>query len=333
MGSFPMPWFSVSARRAQKLAAARRAIESPDAVPSNALEREFDSLWRDLDQLQDVSFKARDSARARWRYSGRRMPFMALAGAALLLAIGVAAVLGVSRYRDRIPSMETAYATDAGQQLVTLADGSAIRLNVDTRLAVRYFRDRREVSLETGEAFFSVARDERRPFEVAAGVVRLRVLGTQFNVRRQGDSVDVAVRDGRVAAYGDRETTAIAILGAGENAVFSAAGLDRAIGRIAPDAAGAWTEGWIKLDGAPLSELIAELVRYRPADIDISPEAAGLRVSGAFRTNDLNGVVGMLPKVLPVTVSTETNRYVIRAAVATSQVVEPPRILEAPLPR
>lgn len=333
MGSFTMPWFSFAARRAQKLAAARRAIESPDTPSSNALEREFASLWRDLDQLQDTSFAAREKARRRWRTSGQRMPSMVLPGAALLVVIGMAAALGISRHRDQIPSMEAAYATDAGQQLVTLADGSAIRLNVDSRVSVRYFRDRREVSLETGEAFFSVARDEKRPFEVAAGVVRVRVLGTQFNVRRHAESVDVSVREGRVAAYRENNPIAIAILAAGESAAFSAAGVSRALARMAPDAAGAWTEGWIKLDGAPLSELIAELLRYRPADIDLSPDAALLRVSGAFRTNDLNGVLGMLPKVLPVTVSTNANRYLIRAAIAANQAVEPPRILEAPLPR
>lgn len=84
----------------------------------------------------------------------------------------------------------TVYEAAAGEQrTVQLSDGSNVELNSDTRLRIAgslqnsilsTSRERRVV-LE-GEAFFRVASKEQ-PFIVEAGDARLRVTGTEFNVR------------------------------------------------------------------------------------------------------------------------------------------------------
>jgi transmembrane sensor len=317
-------------RHRARLQAARRAAAG--AKPVTRMDRDFQALWHDLDQLRSVAFPARESARRRWRMrEGRRwgLPF-AVAACALTL---VAFAAGVAHYRNAVPTLEAGYATTARPQLVTLADGSTLRLNVDTRIAVRYFRNRREVRLDAGEVFLSVTRDERSPFDVDAGALRIRVVGTQFNVRRQGDLVSVAVREGRVAAFRQGAAAAIAMLSAGERARFSAGVPEGAVARMAPDAAGAWSQGWIKLEDATLAELVAELGRYRAVPLQVDPDAGELRVSGAFRIDDLPGVLHMLPRVLPVTVTPLNGGYAIRRTPEGAAPLEAPRPLETPLPR
>jgi Fe2+-dicitrate sensor, membrane component len=82
----------------------------------------------------------------------------------------------------------------------TLSDGSDVWVN--TRSTIRYaeeFTGERIVELE-GEAFFSVTRDEEKPFIVKTGNLSVRVLGTEFNVTaypEQNQTV-VMVRSGQV---------------------------------------------------------------------------------------------------------------------------------------
>src|SRR5690606_24942303 len=69
------------------------------------------------------------------------------------------------------------YATRPGeQQVATLADGSRIALNTDTRVGVQYDAQRRSIRLDRGEAMFEVAHDPNRPFVVIAGETRIEAL-------------------------------------------------------------------------------------------------------------------------------------------------------------
>ena len=64
-----------------------------------------------------------------------------------------------------------------------LSDGTKVYLNAASELKypVQFDSKKRQVHL-SGEAYFEVAKDECRPFFVQAGDVRIRVLGTSFNV-------------------------------------------------------------------------------------------------------------------------------------------------------
>ncbi len=66
---------------------------------------------------------------------------------------------------------------------ITLPDGTHVFLNAGSRLIYPdFFADKsREVFL-AGEAFFDVKQDEKQPFVVQTTDIRVRVLGTQFNI-------------------------------------------------------------------------------------------------------------------------------------------------------
>ena len=92
---------------------------------------------------------------------------------------------------------------------VTLPDGSQVRLNASSSLAYPPTFDvaHREVRL-TGEAFFKVAKDATRPFEVQSGDITTTVLGTQFNVNAYEDDsvVQVSLLEGSVRVGGLSES-------------------------------------------------------------------------------------------------------------------------------
>lgn len=87
-------------------------------------------------------------------------------------------------------------------RLVTLSDGSQIRLNSNSTIEIpnRFPGNERVVSL-SGEAWFDIARDESRPFYIQAGEATIQVLGTKFNVKMDetAQNIQVAVAEGSVS--------------------------------------------------------------------------------------------------------------------------------------
>lgn len=87
-------------------------------------------------------------------------------------------------------------------RLVTLSDGTEIRLNSNSTIQVPnpFASNERTVTLN-GEAWFDVAPDENRPFHIKAGQAAIQVLGTEFNVKIDdiAGNVQVAVAEGSVS--------------------------------------------------------------------------------------------------------------------------------------
>src|SRR5690606_15687601 len=114
---------------------------------------------------------------------------------AAVLAI-IALVLG---WRHYTAVEQTLYRTALGDlQEIPLADGSSATLGSDSRMRVSLSHGERRVDLLQGEAFFAVARDPGRPFVVHAGHRRVTVVGTRFDVRREGADLRVVVTRGLV---------------------------------------------------------------------------------------------------------------------------------------
>ena len=87
--------------------------------------------------------------------------------------------------------LEADYHTAPGEsRSMMLADGSAVQLDTDIALAVRFNGQERKVELLSGEASFTVAPmqgAETRPFVVEVANGMARALGTQFMVDRKSD--------------------------------------------------------------------------------------------------------------------------------------------------
>jgi transmembrane sensor len=86
---------------------------------------------------------------------------------------------------------------------ITLADGSMIWMNAETRIRVNAnfsTASTRQLKMDVGEAFFQVHRDTLRPFSIATGNIVTTVLGTSFNIKSYPElkTYKVAVASGKV---------------------------------------------------------------------------------------------------------------------------------------
>ena len=68
-----------------------------------------------------------------------------------------------------------------------------------------FLKDKQREVFLTGEAFFEVAKDLERPFIVNSGSMRIKVLGTKFNVSSYSEDKvkEVVLVEGSVELYGD----------------------------------------------------------------------------------------------------------------------------------
>lgn len=179
------------------------------------------------------------------------------------------------------------YATEAGEQrVVSLSDGSQVKLDTRTRLRVRFTNTTRHIVLETGQAFFTVAHNAARPFLVDAGDTEIRAIGTRFDVRRDKQDVRVVLVQGVVEV---RDETAPASppvrLQAGEELTPNATGMMRRTADI--EAATGWTQGRIVLRSVPLDQAVAEVNRYSRVKLELEPGPIGAtEVSGVFDAGD-----------------------------------------------
>ena len=193
------------------------------------------------------------------------------------------------------------YQTAKGERLsVTLADGSGVQLNTDTLLGVAYSERSRTIHLDRGEALFTVAPGDGRPFEVMAAGGEIRDLGTRFSVHREGDSVSVVVLEGAVTVK-TREAAFRYPLTAGEGVRYGSAGRLSAVEKVDADAATAWSRGRIVFESVTLAEMARQVARYHDVRIIVDDPALNqLRISGTFRTDDLDGLLDTLETILPV---------------------------------
>lgn len=283
-------WRAADPAHARAFAATERMWAKFDVLKDAPEMRAYE-----LEALAPASRSAPPGHRRRW-------PVPLALAATLALA-----AFGTWQFAPRLlaPQPEIHAATDAPRTLA-LQDGSSVRLDVDSRLSVRWARDARELELQQGRALFDVAHDAARPFSVAAGGGRTTALGTRFQVQRDGGQVTVTLAEGAVLVERDGGhglPARHARLQPGEQLVYSRQPDDWHTRSIDPDAATGWSEGRLRFHATPLAEALAEINRYSPRKIRLhDPDLATLRLSGTFRAGDADAIATAFSAVLPVRV-------------------------------
>ncbi|UEB94154.1 FecR family protein [Pseudomonas sp. HN2] len=259
-------------------------------------------LWAAADRLPTSRLQALVETAPPRR---ERRPLLRYAVAASVLAVALG--LGLFSGLNHPGGYRAGFATAQGERKhVALPDGSVIDLNSRSRLQVRYEQDRRVIELSAGEAMFSVAHDPSRPFVVEAGSGKVTVTGTRFDVRREATQTRVAVEQGTVKVQGSHARDDEFInLSAGLGTSVDAQGKVLPAYPVNPAELTAWRHGKLVFNNASLSEVAAEVSRYRDKPLTVTqPNVASLRLTSVFKSDDTEALLKALPSILPVTVRT-----------------------------
>jgi len=257
-----------------------------------------------------------EPGRARSAGLSRRQAF-AWTGAAATVASVAALSVGVS-------SAGAVISTERGEiRLAPLKDGSTVLLNTQTKIRVRYSEGQRLVTLLKGEAYFSVARDEKRPFVVEVGGRRLTTLQAGFRVRALGpDPVDVLVNQGEVDVGASALTPLASPVALQANTRLILSERGERPQRLSPERVTqelAWREGKLAFEGETLQQAADTFARYSQTRI-LVPDAGLARepVTGLFAANDPVGFSRAVARVFDARLEQRGDSVVLTQAATRS---------------
>ncbi|WP_060508629.1 FecR domain-containing protein [Pseudomonas sp. NBRC 111124] len=275
-------WLLADPRHREAYAEAQLLWQLSEAPAAGLAEEENADLQRYLVAM------GKAPTQGHWRRAG-----LAVAAACLVLAASVA---GGWRPSDWLLNLQADFSSSDAIRQVTLADQTQVTLDAGSAIAVDFQQGERRVRLLHGAAFFQVTHTGQ-PFVVQAAGGEVRVLGTQFEVRDQGQGAQVTVRSGRVAVIpvAGQEGQ---LLTANQQLVY-ADGQAGELSSVDSDSRLAWRQGWLNYYQVPLAQVVADLGRYYPGRIVmLDGDLAQRKVSGSFPADEPLAALDSLGKVL-----------------------------------
>lgn len=191
------------------------------------------------------------------------------------------------------------FETKVGERsTVTLADGSVVTINTNSKIEVNYSPETREIHLLWGQGYFEVAKDINRPFVVVAQGKRVVALGTVFDVRFDSNNeIQVTLVEGRVKIDDVALDLKVAESGVKliANATVELNPGERLIAKTNAESVvvktdtieeTSWRKGYLVFRERTLGDVVIEMNRYSSQKlvIDSDTRVAALLVSGVFNT-------------------------------------------------
>jgi len=159
---------------------------------------------------------------------------------------------------------------------VTLKDGTTVFLNSGSSVFVssRFGDKTREVKL-SGEAFFNVHHNARKPFIIHSGKLQTTVLGTSFDIKAypEDEHVKVSVSTGKVKVEG-RSSAEPALyakaLTHNQALVYDKVNDSHLVTTVNVDSISAWRSNHLNFDNASYEEIARTLSRWYNLDVTLN---------------------------------------------------------------
>ncbi|WP_214161488.1 FecR family protein [Litoribacter ruber] len=202
---------------------------------------------------------------------------------------------------------------------LTLEDGTKVWVNSGSKLIYPVsFNDKERKLFVEGEAFFEVAKDEKRPFTVQSKNMDLRVLGTAFNISSYPDestvsavlvSGSVEIHTGKKAIFKGKGH----MLKPNDRAVFGPATGEVKIKPVDTEYYVAWKDGYIKLRNTNLKTISKRLEKFYNVKIElVDPSINEETFTGKLDLKqDLEEVLDILTATTSLKYSKNERRYLL----------------------
>lgn len=244
--------------------------------------------------------------------SGRKIgpaAFKIAAACAVVAAIGMEATSYSAKPQTRV--FETSV---GGRETLKLADGSRIELNTNTKVRMSLSAGQRQVWLDRGEAYFEIQHNAARPFTVVTGNHRVTDLGTKFTIHANGDSLRVALLEGRARLETDsvwnQPQTVLLTPGDVVVATKTSLSMERQPARLLNDDLG-WRHGMLIFDRTPLADVVAQFNRYNTKKLSVSGPAARMKIDGTFPANNVKDFLHLARVVLGLNVEQQQDAIML----------------------
>lgn len=224
-----------------------------------------------------------------------------LTGAVAASAAGVMLVNPPLGLWPSLGELRADYRTGTGQRrTVQIASGLSVELNTRTALARREDARAYRLNLIAGEVAVD-ARQLMRPAIIETSLGEASTRDGKFSARLQEEGMCVTCFAGEVAVRAG-EQPAMRLVRGQQTVLGKAA--TASIVPVDPDVANAWQRGELIFTDRPLSEVVAEINRYRSGRIILTNSELGTRtVNAIFRVDRLDNAPAQIRNVASATVT------------------------------
>lgn len=189
-----------------------------------------------------------------------------------------------------------------------LPDGSIISLDAKTNLNIKFYKNKREVTLNDGRVMFEVSKNENRVFIIKSDDINIEVVGTKFEVIHQKNITTINVEEGIVKTYFssyffDKQNEKL--LTKDNSITYSNnLGMINKQEKINSEKIALWRENLINLNKVSLKESFDEFSKYSDITSSFSSkEIENYQVTGEFSSNQLDIFLKTITKIYPLKIA------------------------------
>ena len=234
--------------------------------------------------------------------------------AVFLAAVSLAFLFKKTTQTSQAPGQEQVLVQYGKQNNVVLPDGSKVVLDAGSKLSFPkgFAGDSREVYL-SGEAYFEVTHNPKKPFIIYANKGIITVLGTKFNVRAwkfDDNEVQVAVAEGKVSLRGNSsEKGNAAIINKGNMSYLTSTHLNPVVPKkVNVENHLAWMQRNLILENTPLNEVLDRLSRWYNLKFELpSPVYDSVRITGTFQKKSVAHILEAIGLMTHLTYKRDNN--------------------------
>jgi transmembrane sensor len=189
--------------------------------------------------------------------------------------------------------------------VVHLSDGSEVHLNYGSRLKYPqvFTGDSREVKL-TGEGYFDVAHNPEKPFTVNTGGLKIKALGTSFNVNAYPeDNVETTLVNGKVViekSGANGITKTVGAMVPGQHVSYNTKTGEVVCSQGSVEKYIAWKTGKMVFEDTPITYVAERLSRMFNVEIEIKENAKDFLYTVTFVDEPLYQILDLMAIATPV---------------------------------
>ncbi len=279
--------------------------DTADALTVSLLDKDaaLQNISKGIDTVETSNmFKARKV---------KRMNMMLRVAASVILIVSV----GIAYFSWRNNATKYNTTTTAVNEIrqLTLPDGTTVVLN--SKSTIKYpkvfARNERRITLN-GEAFFDVTPDKNHPFIIALDNMKIKVLGTSFNVNayKNSSEASVVVESGIVKVSSGSNSVTVS---KGESAI-----LDRNSGTLQKRKNSdlnfkAWKTKQIRFVNTSLNDALSTLEKVYRVDIETDNNSilANKRIDADFDKQSLDFILNTICETYHLNYTKNGDKYMI----------------------
>ncbi len=167
-------------------------------------------------------------------------------------------------YSENLENQTITYSTNKNEtKTVRLPDNSTIHLNAESSISFsdEFDKNSRELTF-TGEAIFDISHNPQKPFTIHTDDLKVRVLGTQFNIRSypNDNSVETTLISGKVEIIRSFEKSIV--LKPEHRATYQKESKNIAVQKVILNDVIGWRDGVFVYENTSLERVIHDLQRF-----------------------------------------------------------------------